>query len=590
MSVYTRKIEAQFLDQLRYGDYYQVNSVAIRILSVSYLERLWRVIGHFLGLCDSTVQKCHRLSLEQLKNISTYSQAPRLDISLHYKHLDPEQPQHLWIAYKIQGFDRSAQEMVEAIGWLPFLAWVETYGAQKLLAVFERTSQREKQKPLPPVQPVGKRILGGGALLALEHIGIAFTDRKVISRYLRDARFCNQAKDKPLTLDLEAQPLAWPLDEEKQVEFDALHDVFRLFFTGISKLEIDMSRLTAATSKQLLSLLEHTSVGQITLNCCDPEPQVLPLDLALALAEQPSLEQLDLGPFVWPLRKELLPATFTTSQSALRQTAQDSMALDLTWQQLQTVQSLCPSVDFIDESGASYSVPEGVLRRVSSYYNRHFQRHPSHEHLTRLSSSKATLMVELVQASLKGFSGPFKNDRQALIQAAIEFEMPYALLALQRTATHFCHVNTDKAVQSPMTAQEDLLSDITLELEDGALEIDLYHLALQAPTRSWGLSQYPRHQPLPREEDKQIQSSDLRSYFSGQRLELKASNLSSFWAIALAFEDATLLTQIQRWLQDNLYRLHQFNTQLEAWGYLAISCQDTFPLMLELLRPHLSLR
>jgi hypothetical protein len=148
--------------------------------------------------------------------------------------------------------------------------------------------------------------------------------------------------------------------------------------------------------------------------------------------------------------------------------------------------------------------------------------------------------------------------------------MPKALTKLQEAASNN-YVDLQRLFPEKLPKHTDVLSDLCLDLSDSQLEIDLYHLALKAPSRASCLKEYPRHQTIAPERDSQINQVDLKTYFEGKPLILTAHNLSSFWAIAVSFQDGPLFQQIKDWLQhQNLALIKQQRPQyLEQWLYLA---------------------
>lgn len=577
MTSYAEKSKSILMSSLSYSEYYHLNGNTVETRVVTAFERIWRCIGTFFGLCESTAAKCHRVSLEQLQKLSSISSPAS------FFHPNPKKNEtlaiyvdDLWIGTQIERYFESQQEnLINEIGWGKFLSWVERHQAQSLLEALNLSTPIAPlvQSTIPCFEISGIH-LTPRSLLTQEHVKLSEKSIPQIVSFLSANRFKEQVKGKPLTLDyqLNEQPLRWPFDEN----LSKIASTFKLYFTGVNSIEIDLSQVQQEQIKQLVSwLLSQRNVKTVRFINAQEKSSVLPLDIAraliyISLLSTKALGRLDLGSFAWPLPLTTLPAIWNTSSSTVRSVSLNNDCFPLSWKKVQQIQPYCPSIEL--KSKQSFFIPEGILKRISGHFYDFLSQKTSADHFTCIDNQDASLIYTLFEASLAGFDDSFEGDFSNLVDVAIRYQMPYALASLARAYRGFAYVRTDKLRSQPLPKHKDSLTDLSLLFNDKTLDIDLYQLAQLGPTRAKCLSHYPRHQSLAIEEDPQIKHVDLQTYFEGKTCLLNSGNLTSFWAIAICFKDADLFSNIESWLKNEhlaLYPQHQ----LEIWLNLAVSSE-----------------
>lgn len=577
MSLYSEKIQARLLGSLNTKQYYQVKGEAVTLETVHWIERIVRFIGHLFNLCDSTTQKCHRISLEQLQKIASFSHPPQIDPKYRIQPLVASDLENFWIAYKVLNLAQRKQEVIQEIGWPSLLRWVDSQKAAEVLEPFEQVSFTLDTPA--QAKSLGKAYASGRDFLT-DHMSLKPSQLPMLDRFLKGERFKKEAHERPLTLDYapekeelgETLTFKWPSDKWRDYA-----STFQLHFSGISALEVNAEALDSYSTKKLIEILLTNPITQIKFTGSSEPTSILPLEIAQALSKMSSVKILHLGFYTWPLREEALPAICTLSYSQLRscETVKEEF-FPLSWNKFQDIQSLCPNVEFIDGSNQSYSIPEGILRRMSGHFNDYFQNYPSDKFSTPIHHDKALMIFQMVQASLKENPAASFQDIETFVELALDLEMPFALQALKRSFKGFFHIDESRVCKKALPTATECLSDIIIDTggDREPLHIELYQLAQQAPTRCWGLLEYPRHRPIYPEEDKQITLDDLTAYFKAERITLNCHNLSSFWAIALVFKDASLFAQVERWLKTELRKTVDYSNYLEDWQALAISSQE----------------
>lgn len=588
MTSYAEKSKSILMSSLSYSEYYHLNGNTVETRVVTAFERIWRCIGTFFGLCESTAAKCHRVSLEQLQKLSSISSPAS------FFHSNPKKNEtlaiyvdDLWIGTQIEKYFESRKEnLINEIGWGKFLSWVERHQAHSLLEALNlKTPIAPLAQSTIPCVDINGTHLTPRSLLNQEHAKLSEKLISQIVSFLSDNRFKDLAKGKPLTLDyqLNEQPLRWPFDEN----LSKIASTFKLHFTGINSVEIDLSQVQQGQITQLVSwLLSQKNVKTVRFINAQEKGSVLPLDIARSLISMKTLERLDLGSFAWPLPLTALPAIWNTSSSTMRSASINKSPFPLSWKKIQQIQPYCPSIEL--KSNQSFFIPEGVLKRISGHFYDFLNPKTSAAHFTCIHNQDASLIYTLFEASLAGFDDSFEGDFSNLVDVAIRYQMPYALASLARAYRGFAYVRTDKLRAQPLPSNQDTLTDLSLLFNHKTLDIDLYQLAQLRPTRAKCLSHYPRHQSFAIEHDPQIKHADLQTYFEGKACLLNRENLTSFWAIAISFNDDDLFSNIESWLKNQHLGLYP-EYQLETWLNLAVS-SETCPNLQHLIQSAMQLQ
>lgn len=594
------KTTESLVKNLGYFEFYQIKQNRLEKTEVHRFERLWRWIGHFLGFCDSTTSKCHRVSLDTLEKMTYLKERPHIQDKLQINASELENLEDLWVGAKVARALKSDRlvSVVEEIGWKSFFSWATHWKEEK---IFEQFVKEEPPADSidTPYELLNEVSLTAGSIASKKHPCIHYSQHKKFASVIaslplnEQQRFCKKVDGKTLTFDCKKSHLKWPQDVSNP-SFETIKTAFQLSLINIQSLEVDVDALQeSAQITALIKLLQkQIYLKKIEFVSSDPSKEkVLPLELANQLAHLclvDGLDKLDLGPFIWPLPFSKLPATWNVSQATSRPFPQNKpQPLPLTFEEMTSISPFCPIVEF-KTADQSYCVPEGVLRRISFHYHHFFMIDPSNQWVTTIESEKAFQIFELVQASLCGFNGIFQSDFDDLMALSIELQMPRAFIKLQETVSN-SYVDLERLFPEKPPEHTDIFSDLCLDLHGSELEIDLYHLAQKAPSRTNCLKEYPRHQTISPEADNQINTADLRTYFEGKPLLLTARNLSSFWAIAISFKDGPLFEQIGSWLQSqNLRQIKALYPQyLDNWFALALDSTLCEPLIY-MLEPYMT--
>lgn len=580
MSICVSATKNYFINSLGDSEFYKFHENGFGKARIDTFERFWRWIGHFLGLCDSTSQKCHKVSLQVLEKLSALKEAPKILPNLQLNPEGARNLQDLWIGLKVsREFESRKIELIEEIGWTAFLSWVDRWDSESLLDVFleqETPSLEPMQEALPcewlnnVSLPSGKASLStqnkviastphkipvtAGNLAKKNHAGITYEDHETLARLLSDKRFVNTVKGRNLSISCEKTAFKWPNNGSSSL--DKISEVYRVSYVDIERLEVDVDELdsTAKIYAFVQCLKKQKSIKTLTLtssrNQDAAEPVILPLSLANLFSRLNGLQKFDMGCFVWPLSHAKLPAIYNKTTANIRiSPSHDTLkTLDITKRKLLEIAAFCPTAQLKSEK-CSYLIPEGFLRRTSRFYHDEFEKTPLAPHHRVIETAQASQIYKLALTSLSESGDSFTQENvDDFIQIALKLQMPLALAQIQKKMPGI-YIQLEKLSWKELPKPEDLLKDISLEFTDGTLDIEIYQLAQKKPSRAQVLRNYPRQTSLPPEQDPQIDQADLKRYFEGQNFSLNRNNILSLWAIAISFSDNELFTEIERWLE-----------------------------------------
>lgn len=543
---------------LHEGDYVFWNSVNefLEIHHISYLERVWRTILSWTGLCDSTTKKCALLSLATLNVFCAQAPFHKINFSASLQMFHPEIAKtccELWQSSAIQWMNHLNRHAIKIPPEAKHLMFIEAHRwhlsslSDQVSKIVDSGSTDETASAISITHL--STPLSLHALQTYPYLHIDSQELSHLQEILSTP--CGEAiRTKSIFVSI--PHLTWP-NRDLQIHSSS----------AIPVLPIHVESLTITNADDYKSICEYIKINpqlrRIKFESGET-PKLLHESIAQALFTLDHLEFVDFGNFTSPLTLDKFPRCLC-KVSAKQSPPLTSSVMDcpINWTLLENPNTyLGPRTLIKSPNGEQTSLPFGFLRRVSAK----FHQEPA-EVVNCKSTNEYNKLIQLLKISAGKSPLPSEQDVVDLILTGYEWNMgPIIRFLLSEYKLLYYHsACLEKLSQPPVfqTICPDMFFCFDTDATDAShtipeIGVDRFLLSITHPSRLKTLKDVHLMEHVHIKENMHVHAEQLGQYYSPEPTKIDLKNCEAFWDLSLKFQNNSCLKKVLDFINEQMLK------------------------------------